>query len=123
MIVYGIFWKKKVAGYEVYGEKKKMDKKEYLKKILKAIGKGTVKAVNFIVPPKTAEQVAFEKELAAKTQKSQRDAYLKESLKQAKKKGEALAKQKYGHKNNVLGTQSSEAKKKNDDIMDTLMRL
>lgn len=115
--------KKKVAGYEVYGEKKKMDKKEYLKKILKAIGKGTVKAVNFIVPPKTAEQVAFEKELAAKTQKSQRDAYLKESLKQAKKKGEALAKQKYGHKNNVLGTQSSEAKKKNDDIMDTLMRL
>ena len=112
----GFFGKKKVNGFETYGEKK-TNKKEYLKKILKETGGAIKKTADYIVPPKTKEQIEFEKTLKYETEKARREAYLKSAIKESREKGISMAKAKYNP--DVI----SQKKNKDKEILDALMRL
>lgn len=109
-----MYGKKKYMGYETYGGK---SKKEYLKEKIKALGKGAAKVGKYIIPEKTPEQKAFEKELSVETTKARREAYLKAAIKESKKAGERLAKGKYNPE------YKKEQMDKNKKVLDNLMRL
>jgi hypothetical protein len=156
----GLFGKKKVNGFETYGSKEDFkgsvfeahDKAEKSKKLkadlkkvgsnmgsnLKSIGSGVMKVANYIVPPKTPEQIAHEQKLRADTQKAQKDAYLKESIRQSKLKGKAMAKKKYAPQSapinpleSIMGVgvpqsskkQNLKKKIKEDNAFDMIMRM
>lgn len=88
----GFFGRKKKHGFEEYGngevKKERLEKAKALMKQdaekFKAFGS---KVLNVIAPPKTAEQIAFEKKLSGARQES----YQKESLRQAKLSGRKAA--------------------------------
>ena len=103
------FFKKKI-NLDTYG---KESKKEKLKKALKGMATATKKAVDYAIPPKTQDQINFEKELKQKTIKAQREAYLKAAIQESTEKGKKLAKAKYNPQSN----------KPNQDFMDSMMRL
>lgn len=57
--------------------------------------KGFKSFVNQVAPPKTPEQIEYEKRLREATEKARRDSYLKEAIKQSHLKGRSEAKKKY----------------------------
>lgn len=121
----GYFGKKKVHGFENYddkgsddkflknvekqdtsgfiGESKKSKKSfsSHLSSNVKNVGSGISSAFGSVVkvfnPPKSPEEIIQMK----KIQKAQRDAYLKESMRQSGLKGKRLAQKKYGNISNV----------------------
>lgn len=50
-----------------------------------------IKLGNYLVPPKTQDQIDYEKKLKAETDKARRDSYLKEAIKQSHLKGRQQA--------------------------------
>jgi len=96
---------------------KTMSKKDYLKKGLRVLGTGAKKMADYIVPPKTPEQIAFENELSIKTAAAKRTAYLKSAIAESKKKGSEMAKTKYNP------TTKKGMRDKDQQIMDNLMKL
>lgn len=115
----GLFGKKKVNGFETYVDeqnyegsvfedakkKKKAELKSNLKKVgsnigsnLMSVSSGIMKVANYVVPPKSPEQIAYEKKLREGTQKAHKDAFLKESIRQSKLKAKGMARQKYAPK-------------------------
>lgn len=118
----GYFGKKKVNGFETYDDDKGSDDK-FLKNVekldtsgfigeskktkksftqhfgsnVKAVGSGIGSAFGSVAkvlnPPKSPEEIAH----AKKIQKAQRDAYLKESVRQSGLKGKQMAQKKYGN--------------------------
>lgn len=53
------------------------------------------KSYNVLVPPKTPEQIEFEKKLKAETLQAHREEYLKEAVKQSRIRAKNIAKSKY----------------------------
>lgn len=95
----------------------KEEKKMFLKKGLKSLGVGTKKVFNSIFPPKTAEQIAYEKQLKEESEKAYKKEYLKQSIKQSKKKARMMAQQKFNPQ------MQKDKKAKNQQILDNLMKL
>ena len=105
---------------ETYGDKSKkasMERKEYLKKSLKAVGVGMKKVADYVVPPKTAEQIEYEKKLKKQTQEEYRKQYLKSAISETKKKAKMAAKAKYDPE------MKKKSIKSNEDAMDMIMKL
>ena len=102
--------------------------------------KGFKSFVNQVAPPKTPEQLAYEKDLRERSEKARRESYLKESIKQSHLLGRQQAKKKFGPKadpiasidafannlaggmgNNPIGKKSKLKKQMKDDQFNKLM--
>lgn len=88
------------------------ERKSTLKHRLKNIGSGLKRIGQAIVPPKTAEQIAWEKKLKEKTAKAYREEYLKQAVKSSRERARS-----------VVQTKSKKQTYNNQAILDNLMRL